>query len=129
MGCPALPFIDQGGSRGYKQEKEEKTKGREGPLKVSGLSFPLEPTLLSWQTMPEIACLADPDRAGLWFRFSKWSRPILPRRMVRCVRAPSHDSAGSRLGNDYMPVTVDDVSSSLECSGCCMLVSGSTPEG
>ena len=24
MGCPALPFIDQGGSRGYRWEKEEK---------------------------------------------------------------------------------------------------------
>ena len=41
VGCPALPFIDQGGSRGYRWEKEEKTKGREGPSKVPGLSFPL----------------------------------------------------------------------------------------
>ena len=26
VGCPALPFIDQGGSRGYRWEKEEKPK-------------------------------------------------------------------------------------------------------
>ena len=48
---------------------------------------------------------------------------------VRCVRAPSHDSAGSRRGNDYTPVTVDDVSSSLDCSGCRMPVLVSVPEG
>ena len=37
---------------------------------------------------------------------------------VRCVRVPSHNSAESRWGNDYTSVTVDDVSSSLDCSGC-----------
>ena len=41
VGCPALPFIDQGGSRVYRWKKEEKTKGREGPSKVPGLPFPL----------------------------------------------------------------------------------------
>ena len=41
VGSPALPFIDQGGSRGYRWEKEENTKGIEGPSKVPGLSFPL----------------------------------------------------------------------------------------
>ena len=35
VGCPALPFIDLGGSRGYIREKEKKTKGREGPSKES----------------------------------------------------------------------------------------------
>ena len=41
VGCPALPFIGQGGSRAYKWEKEEKTKGRKCPLEVLGLPFPL----------------------------------------------------------------------------------------
>ena len=41
VGCPALPFIDQGGNRGYRWEKEEKTKGREGHLREPGLPFPL----------------------------------------------------------------------------------------
>ena len=36
-----LPFIDQRGSRGYRWEKEEKTKGRKGPSRVSGIPFPL----------------------------------------------------------------------------------------
>ena len=40
MGSPVLPFIDQGGSRGYRWEKEENTKGIEGPSKGSGLPFP-----------------------------------------------------------------------------------------
>ena len=37
VGSPALPFIDQGGSRGYRWEKEENTKGIEGPSKDPGL--------------------------------------------------------------------------------------------
>ena len=41
MGAPALPFIDQGGSRGYRWEKEENTKGIEGPSRESGLPFSL----------------------------------------------------------------------------------------
>ena len=72
---------------------------------------------------------ADPDRAMPWPCFSEWLRPVPPRQMVRGVRAPSHDSAGDRRGNDYTPVTVDDVSSSLDCSGCHMPVLASTPEG
>ena len=56
VGCPALPFIDQGGSRVYKWEKEEKTKGREGPSREPGLPFPL--------CLP--CPLADPYRAMPW---------------------------------------------------------------
>ena len=39
VGSRALPFIDQGGSRGYRWEKEENTKGTEGPSKDLGLPF------------------------------------------------------------------------------------------
>ena len=28
VGCPALPFIDQGENKGYRWEKEKKTKGK-----------------------------------------------------------------------------------------------------
>ena len=41
-GCPALPFIDQGGAGvTYEREREEKTKGRGSPSNVQGLPFPL----------------------------------------------------------------------------------------
>ena len=85
--------------------------------------------MLTWQTMPGIPCFADPDRAGLWLHFSEWSRPILLQGTVRCVRVPSGDFVGSRWGSDYTPVTVDDVSSLLDCSGCRMLMLGSAAEG
>ena len=39
VGSPALPFIGQGGSRGYRWEKEENSKGIEGPSKGLGLPF------------------------------------------------------------------------------------------
>ena len=39
VGGPALPFIDQGGSRGYRWEKEENAEGIEGPLSELGLPF------------------------------------------------------------------------------------------
>ena len=40
-GEPCPPFYRPRGSRGYKWEKEEKTKGREGPSGESGLPFPV----------------------------------------------------------------------------------------
>ena len=126
VSCP--PFYRPRGSRGYRWEKEEKTKGREGPSRVLGLPFSLKPALLTWQTTLGIACFIDPDRARLWLRLRESSCPILPQRTVRCVRAPSHDSTGSRRGNDYTPVTVDDVSSSLDCSGCRIPMLVSAPE-
>ena len=110
------------GERGKKPKVERVLRG-------AGSSFSLEPALLTWQTTPGIVCFVDPDRAGLWLRLSEWSCPILPRRTVRCVRVSSPDSVGSRRGNDYTPVTVDDVSSLLDCSGCRMPVLVSMPEG
>jgi len=71
----------------------------------------------------------DPDRAMPWPYFGEWLCPILPRQTVRGVRAPSHDSAGGRQGNDHTLVTVDDVSPSLDCSGCRIPVLVSAPEG
>ena len=41
---------------GYRWEKEEKTKGTEGPSEESGLPFSRVPTLLTWQTMSGIMC-------------------------------------------------------------------------
>ena len=38
-GVPYPPFYRPRGSRDYRWEKEEKTKGREGPSKVPGLPF------------------------------------------------------------------------------------------
>ena len=40
-GASYPPFYRPRGSRGYRWEKEEKTKGREGPSRVPGLTFPL----------------------------------------------------------------------------------------
>ena len=39
VGGPALPFIDQRGSKGYRSEKEENTKGIEGPSREPSLPF------------------------------------------------------------------------------------------
>ena len=39
VSCP--PFYRPRGSRGYRWVKEEKTKGREGPSRESGLPFPM----------------------------------------------------------------------------------------
>ena len=41
VGGPALPFINQGGSRVYRWEKEENSKGIEGPSRELGLPFSL----------------------------------------------------------------------------------------
>ena len=40
-GVPCPSFYRPRGSRGYRWEKEKKTKGREGPSRVSGLPFSL----------------------------------------------------------------------------------------
>ena len=72
---------------------------------------------------------ADPDRAMPWPCFSEWLCPILPRQTVQGVKAPSRDSTGGRQGSDLTSVTVDDVSSVLDHSGCRMLVLVSTFEG
>ena len=121
MGGPALPFIDQGGSRGYRSEKEVNTKGIEGPSREPGLPFSLGLPYLTWQTVSEVACLLILIGHAL-APFSKWVRPIPCRRTVR--RAGS----GSNRGNDHTSVIVDDVSSVLDYSGCRMPMLVSTPE-
>ena len=65
VGCPALPFIDQGGSRGYRWEKEEKNQRQRKSFEGAGSSFSLDPALLIRQIMPGIACSADPDEVRL----------------------------------------------------------------
>ena len=39
VGCPTLPFIDQGGVGVTDGRKREKNKGREGPSEKPGLPF------------------------------------------------------------------------------------------
>ena len=41
VGGPTPPFIDQGGAGVYRWEKEENTKGIEGPSREPGLHFSL----------------------------------------------------------------------------------------
>ena len=127
MGGPTLPFIDQGGSRGYRWEKEENTKGIEGPSREPGLPFSLCLPCLTWQTVPEVACLL--IRVGHALdSFSKCVRLILRRRTVRRAREPSCDPSGSNQGSDHMSVTIDDVSSVLDRSSHHMPVLVSMPE-
>ena len=93
VGSHALPFIDQGGSRGYRWEKEENIKGIEGPLREPGLPFSLCLPCLTRQAVSEVACLlifVDHALAS----FSKWLRPILRQRMVRRAGEPSCDPSG-----------------------------------
>ena len=125
--CP--PFYRPRGEQELHMGERGKNQRQRRSFEGAGSSFSLEPALLSWQTMPGIACHVDPNRARLWLCFSEWSRPILPRRTMRCVRVPSHDSTGSRRGSDYTPVTIDDVSSLLDYSGCHMPMLVFTPEG
>jgi hypothetical protein len=70
-----------------------------------------------------------PHRAMPWPLFSKWVHPILHRWMVQRARELSYDPSGSRRGSDPTSVTVDDVSSMLDHSGCHMLVLVSVSEG
>ena len=125
---PALPFIDQGGSRGYRWAKEENTKGIEGPSREPGLPFSLCLPCLTWQTVSEVACLLILGGHAL-APFSKWVRLILRRRTVRRAGELSCDPSGTNRGSDHTPVTVDDVGSVLDHSGCRMPVLVSTPEG
>ena len=127
MGSPALPFIDQGRSRGYRWEKGENTKGIEGPSKDPGLPFFPRLSCLTWQTVLEVAWLLI-FIGHVLAPFSKWVRPILCRRTVRRAGEPSSDPSGSNRGSDHMSVTVDDVSSVLDRSGRRKLVLVSAPE-
>ena len=128
MGSPALPFIDQGGSRGYRRENEENTKSIEGPSKDQGLPFFLVLPCITWQTVSGVAWLLIFVGHAL-ASFSKWVRPILCRRMVRRAGEPSYDPSGSNRGGDHTSVTVDDMSSILGYSGCRMPVLVTAPEG
>ena len=128
VGGPALPFIDQGGSRGYRWEKEENAEGIEGPLREPGLPFSLCLACLAWQTVSEATCSLILVGHAL-APFSKWVRPILCRRMAWRAGEPSRESSGNNRGSDHTSVTVDDVSSVLDHSGYHMPVLVSMPEG
>ena len=124
---PALPFIDQGGSRGYRWEEEENAEGIEGPLRESGLPFSLCMPCLTWQTVSEVACLLIFVGHSLAL-FSKWVRPILRRWMVQHAREPHCNPSGSNGGSDHTSVTVDDVTFVLDRNGCRMFVLVSASE-
>ena len=128
MGCPALPFIDQGGSRGYRWENEENTKSIEGPSKDPGLPFFPRLPCITWQTVSEVACLLIFVGHTL-ASFSKWVRPVPPPRVVCRIGVLTCDPVGSGWRGDCSFVTVEDGSPPLEHSGCRMSVSGSSPEG
>ena len=121
MGGPALPFIDQGGSRGYRSEKEENAEGIEGFLREPDLPFSLCLPCLTRQAVSEVPCLLILVGHAL-ASFSKWMRPILRRRMVRRAGELSCGPSGSNRGSDHTSVTVDDVISVLDRSGCRMPV-------
>ena len=55
VGSPALLFIDQEGSRGYRWENEENTKSIEGPSKDPGLPFFPRLLCITWQTVSGVA--------------------------------------------------------------------------
>ena len=55
MGCPTLPFIDQGGAGGLQMGERGKNLRWRSPFEDAELSFSLEPVPLSWQTVPEMA--------------------------------------------------------------------------
>ena len=118
-GEPCPPFSRPRGEQGYRWEKEENTKGIEGPLKDPGLPFSLRLPCTTWQTVSEVACSLIFVGHALT-SFSKWVRPILRRWTVRRAREPSCDPSGSNRGSDHTFVTVDDVTSVLDHSGCRM---------
>ena len=127
-GEPCPTFYRPRGSTGYRWEKEENTKGIEGPSREPGLPFSLCLPCLTWQTMSEVACSLILVGHAL-ASFSKWVCPILWWRTVRCAGEPSCDSSRSNRGSDHMSVTVDDVSFVLDRSGCRMPVLVSAPQG
>ena len=127
VGSPALPFIDQGESRGYRWEKEENTKGIEGPSKEPSLPFFPRLPCITWQTVSEAVCLLIFVGHSL-ASFSKWVRPVPPLWVACRTGLLISDPVGSRWHGDCSFVTVGDGSPRLEHSGCRMSASGSSPE-
>ena len=126
-GEPCPPFYRPRGSRGYRWEKEEKTKGIGGPSKDPGLPFFPRLSCLTWQTVLEVAWLLI-FIGHVLAPFSKWVRPIPSRWMVWRAGERNSDPSGSNRGSDHTSVTIDDVSSVLDHSGRRMPVLVSTPE-
>jgi len=128
VGSPALPFIDQGGSRGYRWEKEENTKGTEGPSKDPGLPFSLCLPCITWQIVSEVACSLIFVGHALT-SFSKWVRPVPPLRVACRAGVSICDPVGSGRRGDCLFATIGDGSPPLERSGCRTSVSDSSPGG
>ena len=94
VGSPALPFIDQGGSRGYRWEKEKNTKSIEGPSEDLGLPFFPRLLYISWQTVLGVACLLIFVGHALAL-FSKWVHPVPPPRAACQIGLSISDPMGS----------------------------------
>ena len=126
-GEPCPPFYRPRGSRGYRWEKRGKYQRYRRSFEGAGSSFFLVPALLNTQAVSEVAyslILVGHALAS----FSKWVRPILRRRTVRRTGEPSCDPSRSNRGSDHTSITVDDVISILDRSGCRMPVLVSVPE-
>ena len=127
MGCPAFPFIDQGGAEvtdGRKKKNQRPRRYFEG----AGSSFSSEPAPLIWQTVPGVArslILIGPC--------SGFVQQVVTSHPASAGGAAHHGAElrpyGSRRGSDHTSISVDDVSSLLDHSGCHMIMLGSTSEG
>ena len=126
VGSPALPFIDQGGSRGYRWEKEKNTKSIEGPSKDPSLPFFPRLPCITWQIVSGVACLLIFIGHAL-ASFSKCVRPVLPSWAACRTWLFISDPVGSGWRGDCSFVTAEDGSPRLERSGCRMSVSDSSP--
>ena len=128
VGCPALPFIDQGRARVTDGRKRKKPKVEKVLRGSRVFLFPCAcPANMADRVRDSM--FADPYRAVPWPLSARWLRPILRRWMVRHVRGLSYGPLGSRWGSDPTSITIGDVNSILDCSGCRMLVLLSTSKG
>ena len=109
MGCPVLPFIDQERVGVIDGRKRKKPKVEKVPWGSQVFLFPC----------------AYP--ANMVARASNGAF-IYPHGVQR-AREPSCDPSGSRRGSDHTSITVDDVTSVLDHSGCRMLMLVSASEG
>ena len=98
-GEPCPPFYRLRGSRGYRWEKEENTKGIEGPSKDSGLPFSQRMSCITWQTVSEVLCSLIFVGHAL-ASCSKWVRPIPPLRAACWTGLLNPDPVGSGCRGD-----------------------------
>ena len=129
VGSHALPFIDEGGSRGYRWVKRGNYQGYRRSFEGLGTSFSSKPAsdTASWcQRLARSPGACVPMMLHLYL-ICKWSRPVPPPRAACRAEMFPHGPVGSGWCGDRSFVTVEDGSPSLDCIGCPMLMSGSSP--